>query len=169
MISRRIPMTTHNINTIRAALEAAFSVPKEEFEHAFYCQQMSSSLTDLSKYYKYRFGEVVDEIRSGGLFSDNFALVMEETSKKEVNVPLLRKDLPDLFEEIVHISTGNAAKLLSNRFIYAETKKLIGDRITNYDAVNVDDLEARLPEPEFSVYMKLTKSPKGYVVYEVNS
>ncbi len=89
--------------------------------------------------------------------------------KKEVNVPLLRKDLPDLFEEVVHITTSDAAKLLSNRFIYAEAKKLIGDRIKNYDAVNVDDLVARLPDPELSTYLKMTKSPKGYVVYEVSS
>lgn len=162
-------MPTGNTDEIRAALETAFPVPMDEYEDAFYCQQMIRSLADLAKVYKRRFNETIDEINAGGLLSDAFILKLEENAKKEVNVPLLRNDLPDLFEEVVHISTSDAAKLLSNRFIYNEVKKLIGDRITKYDAVNVDDLEARLPEPEFSVYMKLTKSPKGYVVYEVNS
>ncbi|WP_319378920.1 hypothetical protein [uncultured Methanocorpusculum sp.] len=130
---------------------------------------MAGSLTDLAKAYKRRFNETVDEIKAGGLLSEDFVLVLEENVKKEVNVPLLRKDLPDLFEEVVHITTSDAAKLLSNRFIYAEAKKLIGDRIKNYDAVNVDDLVARLPDPELSTYLKMTKSPKGYVVYEVSS
>jgi len=162
-------MTTHDSAEVLSILEAAFPVPGEEYEHAFYCQQMIRSLNDLAKVYKQAFSETVDEINAGGLLSDAFILRLEENVKKEVNVPLLRKDLPDLFEEVVHITTSDAAKLLSNRFIYAEAKKLIGDRIKNYDAVNVDDLAARLPDPELSTYLKMKKSPKGYVVYEVSS
>ena len=155
-------MTICDAAEIRAVLETAFPVPMEEYEDAFYCQEMTRSLNDLAKVYKRRFVETVDEIKAGGLLSDAFVLEMEESRKKEV-----RNGLPDLFQEVVHITTTDAAKLLSNRFIYEAVKKQIGDRITNYDAVNVDDLEARLPEPELSAYMKITKSPKGYVVKRV--
>lgn len=161
-------MTTIDTDIIRAALEAVYPAPKEEYEHTFYCQEVQKSLIGLTKTYKSLFLEGVNEIEAGGLLSAAFILRKEERTTREVNVPLLRKNLPDLFQEIVHISTGNAAKLLSNRFIYAEVKKLIGGRITHYDEVNLDDLEARLPEPEFSEYVKITLAAKGYTVYEVN-
>ena len=160
-------MTIFNADEIRAALETAFPVPMDEYEDAFYCQQMAGSLNDLAKVYKRRFNETVDEIKAGGLLSEDFVLVQEESRKKEVDIKALRNGLPDLFQEVVHVTTSDAAKLLSNRFIYEAVKKKIGDRITDYDAVNVDDLEARLPEPELSAYMKITKIPKGYVVKRV--
>ncbi|MEA5037426.1 hypothetical protein SDC9_20306 [bioreactor metagenome] len=160
-------MTICDGGDLRSVLETAFPVPMEEYEDAFYCQEMTRSLNDLAKVYKRRFVETVDEIKAGGLLSDAFVLEMEESRKKEVDIKALRNGLPDLFQEVVHITTTDAAKLLSNRFIYEAVKNLIGDRITNYDAVNVDDLEARLPEPELSAYMKITKSPKGYVVKRV--
>jgi len=162
-------MTTINTDTIRVALEAVFPVPKEEYAHVFYCQQMNSSLKDLAKVYTSQFSEGVSEIEAGGLLSDAFVLRKEIRMNREVDVPLLRKNLPELFQEIVHIKIGDATKLLSNRFIYEAVKKLIGDRITKYDEVNLADLEARLPEPELSEYVKITPAPKGYVVYEVNS
>jgi len=161
-------MTIFNADEIRAALETAFPVPMDEYEDAFYCQQMAGSLNDLAKVYKRRFNETVDEIKAGGLLSEDFVLVQEESRKKEVDIKALRNGLPDLFQEVVHVTTSDAAKLLSNRFIYEAVKKKIGDRITDYDAVNVDDLEARLPEPELSAYMKIITIPKGYVVKRVS-
>ncbi|ABN06869.1 hypothetical protein Mlab_0697 [Methanocorpusculum labreanum Z] len=161
-------MTIFNADEIRAALETAFPVPMDEYEDAFYCQLMAGSLNDLAKVYKRRFNETVDEIKAGGLLSEDFVLVQEESRRKEVDIKALRNGLPDLFQEVVHVTTSDAAKLLSNRFIYEAVKKKIGDRITDYDAVNVDDLEARLPEPELSEYMKIITIPKGYVVKRVS-
>jgi len=160
-------MTICDAAGIREMLETAFPVPMDEYEDAFYCQQMAGSLNNLVKEYKRRFNETVDEIKAGGILSEEFVLVMEESAKKEVDIPALRKGLPDLFQEVVHVTTTDAAKLLSNRFIYEAVKKLIGDRITNYEAVNVDDLGARLPEPELSEYMTMRTTPKGYVVKRV--
>ncbi|HJJ29858.1 MAG TPA: hypothetical protein O0X47_05925 [Methanocorpusculum sp.] len=160
-------MTICDSAGIRAALEAAFPAPMDEYEDAFYCQEMNRSLTDLAKEYKRRFNETVDEIRAGGILSEGFVLELEESRKKEVNIQALRNGLPDLFQEVVHVTPSDAAKLLSNRFIYEAVKKLIGDRITDYDAVNVDDLEARLPEPELSEYVTMRTTPKGYVVKRV--
>ena len=106
-------------------------------------------------------------MRAGGILSEGFVLELAESRKKEVNIQALRNGLPDLFQEVVHVTPSDAAKLLSNRFIYEAVKKLIGDRITDYDAVNVDDLEARLPEPELSEYVTMRTTPKGYVVKRV--
>jgi len=162
-------MTIIDTNDVRAGLESVIPIPTEEYEHAFYCQEMMRVLDELVKYYRCRFSEVVEEIRASGLVSDEYVLKYEERKNAVVNVPLLREELPDLFAELVHISTADAAKLLSNRFLYDETKKRIGDRIQKYEAVNAKDLEARLPEPEFSEYMTVKSIPKGYVVYEVNN
>ena len=161
-------MTIFNADEIRETLETAFPIPVEnEYEDAFYCQQMAGSLTDLAKAYKRRFNETVDEIKAGGLLSEDFVLVLEESQKKEVDIQALRSGLPELFAEVVHIPAPDAVKLLSNRFIYEAVKTQIGDRITRYEAVNVDDLEARLPVAERSEYITMKTTPKGYVVKRV--
>ncbi len=162
-------MTIIDTDDVRAGLESIVPVPAGEYEHAFYCQEMRRVLDELVKYYRCRFSEAVEEIEASGLVSDAYVLRSEEKRNTVVNVPLLREGLPDLFAELVHISTTDAAKLLSNRFLYDETRKRIGDRIQKYEVVNAKDLEARLPEPELSEYMTVRSVPKGYVVYEVKS
>jgi hypothetical protein len=153
---------------VGAALEAAFPCPEEEYADAFFCQEMTKVLEELAGFYAARFSETVDEIRAGGLESAEFVLRLEERRSKMVNVPLLREEMPDLFAELAFVSTADVGKLLSKKFLYEETRKRIGDRIVNYEQVNLKDLETRLPAPEFSRYVSERVVPKGYVV-EVKS
>jgi len=161
-----MPAGKMELESVRAALEAAFPNPDEEYADAFFCQEMTTVLEELTKAYRVRFLETVDEIRASGLVSEEFVLRLEEKRNKSVNVPLLREELPDLFAELAFVSAANASKLLSKKFIYDATKKLIKDRITNYEEVNVKDLEARLPEPEYSRYVSDKLVSERYVVEE---
>lgn len=149
---------------VLSILEAAFPHPAEEYADAYFCQEMTAALESAAKEYKVRFLETVDEIRAGGLESAEFVLRLEEKKNKSVNVPLLREELPELFAELAFVSAANASKLLSKKFIYDATKKLIKDRITKYEEVNVKDLEARLPEPEYSRYVTDKLISERYVV-----
>ena len=149
---------------VLSILETAFPHPSEEYADAFFCQEMTAALESAAKEYKVRFLETVDEIRAGGLESAEFVLRREEKRNKSVNVPLLREELPELFAELAFVSAANASKLLSKKFIYDATKKLIKDRITKYEEVNVKDLEARLPEPEYSRYVTDKLISERYVV-----
>lgn len=149
---------------VLSILEAAFPHPAEEYADAYFCQEMTAALESAAKEYKVRFLETVDEIRAGGLESAEFVLRLEEKKNKSVNVPLLREELPELFAELAFVSAANASKLLSKKFIYDATKKLIKNRITNYEEVNVKDLEARLPEPEYSRYVTDKLISERYVV-----
>ena len=149
---------------VLSILETAFPHPSEEYADAFFCQEMTAALESAAKEYKVRFLETVDEIRAGGLESAEFVLRREEKRNKSVNVPLLREELPELFAELAFVSAANASKLLSKKFIYDATKKLIKDRITKYEEVNVKDLEARLPEPEYSRYVTDKPISERYVV-----
>jgi hypothetical protein len=153
---------------VLSILEAAFPHPAEEYADAYFCQEMTAALESAAKEYKVRFLETVDEIRAGGLESAEFVLRREEKRNKSVNVPLLREELPELFAELAFVSAANASKLLSKKFIYDATKKLIKDRITKYEEVNVKDLEARLPEPEYSRYVTDKPISERYVI-EVKS
>ncbi|MDO9522120.1 MAG: hypothetical protein Q7J08_00165 [Methanocorpusculum sp.] len=153
---------------VLSILETAFPHPAEEYADAFFCQEMTAALEAAAKEYKTRFLETVDEIRAGGLESAEFVLRREEKKNKTVNVPLLREEMPDLFAEVVFVSPADAGKLLSKKFLYDATKKLIKDRIVNYEQVNLKDLETRLPAPEFSRYVSERVVPKGYVI-EVKS
>jgi len=153
---------------VLSILETAFPHPSEEYADAFFCQEMTAALEAAAKEYKVRFLETVDEIRAGGLESAEFVLRLEEKKNKSVNVPLLREELPELFAELAFVSAANASKLLSKKFIYDATKKLIKDRITKYEEVNVKDLEARLPEPEYSRYVTDKPISERYVI-EVKS
>ena len=153
---------------VLSILETAFPHPAEEYADAFFCQEMTAALESAAKEYKVRFLETVDEIRAGGLESAEFVLRLEEKRNKSVNVPLLREELPELFAELAFVSAANASKLLSKKFIYDATKKLIKNRITKYEEVNVKDLEARLPEPEYSRYVTDKPISERYVI-EVKS
>lgn len=153
---------------VLSILETAFPHPAEEYADAYFCQEMTAALEAAAKEYKVRFLETVDEIRAGGLESAEFVLRLEEKKNKSVNVPLLREELPELFAELAFVSAANASKLLSKKFIYDATKKLIKDRITKYEEVNVKDLEARLPEPEYSRYVTDKPISERYVI-EVKS
>lgn len=153
---------------VLSILEAAFPHPAEEYADAYFCQEMTAALESAAKEYKVRFLETVDEIRAGGLESAEFVLRLEEKRNKSVNVPLLREELPELFAELAFVSAANASKLLSKKFIYDATKKLIKNRITKYEEVNVKDLEARLPEPEYSRYVTDKPISERYVI-EVKS
>ena len=159
-------MTICDSAGIRDVLEAAFPHPAEEYADAYFCQEMTAALESAAKEYKVRFLETVDEIRAGGLESAEFVLRLEEKKNKTVNVPLLREELPELFAELAFVSAANASKLLSKKFIYDATKKLIKDRITKYEEVNVKDLEARLPEPEYSRYVSDKLISEKYVIDE---
>ena len=159
-------MTICDSAGIRDVLEAAFPHPAEEYADAYFCQEMTAALESAAKEYKVRFLETVDEIRAGGLESAEFVLRREEKRNKSVNVPLLREELPELFAELAFVSAANASKLLSKKFIYDATKKLIKDRITKYEEVNVKDLEARLPEPEYSRYVSDKLISEKYVIDE---
>ena len=159
-------MTICDSAGIRDVLEAAFPHPAEEYADAYFCQEMTAALESAAKEYKIRFLETVDEIRAGGLESAEFVLRREEKRNKSVNVPLLREELPELFAELAFVSAANASKLLSKKFIYDATKKLIKDRITKYEEVNVKDLEARLPEPEYSRYVSDKLISEKYVIDE---
>lgn len=161
-------MTTVDSASVRAALETVFPHPADEYADAFFCQEMTAVLAKLAEEYRVRFLETVDEIRAGGLASAEFVLRREEKRNKTVNVPLLREELPDLFAELAFVPVGDASKLLSKRFIYDATKKLIKDRITNYETVIMKDLEARLPEPELSRYVSDKLVSERYVI-EVKS
>jgi len=157
-------MTICDAAEIRGVLETAFPHPTEEYADAYFCQKMTAALESAAKEYKVRFLETVDEIRAGGLESEEFVLRREEKMNKTVNVPLLREELPDLFAELAFVSAANASKLLSKKFIYDATKKLIKDRITKYEEVNVKELEARLPEPEYSRYVSDKLISEKFVV-----
>ncbi len=162
-------MTTVDSASVRAALETIFPHPADEYTDAFYCQCMVRALTDLAGVYKSRFSETVDEIVSSGLTSPEYVLRFEEKRVREVDVPLLNERMPDLFYEIVHVPAPQAARILSGKFIYDAVKERIGERIENYEEVNVKDLEARLPQPELAEFLAERVIPKGYVVYEVNN
>ncbi|ABN07771.1 hypothetical protein Mlab_1609 [Methanocorpusculum labreanum Z] len=161
-------MTICDADGIREILETAFPCPEEEYADAFFCQEMTKVLEELAGFYATRFSETVEEIKAGGLESTEFVLRVEERRSKMVNVPLLREEMPDLFAELAFVSAANASKLLSKRFIYDATKKLIKDRITKYEEVNVKELEARLPEPEYSRYVSDKLISEKYVI-EVKS
>ena len=161
-------MTICDAAEIRAALEMAFPCPEEEYADAYFCQEMTKILAELAGFYAARFSETVDEIRAGSLESPEFVLRLEERRSKMVNVPLLRDEMPDLFSDLVFVSPADAGKLLSKKFMYDATKKLIKDRIVNYEQVNLKDLETRLPAPEFFRYVSERVVPKGYVI-EVKS
>lgn len=73
-----MPADKMELESVRTALEAVFPNPDEEYADAFFCQEMTTVLEELTKAYRVRFRETVDEIKAGGLLSEEFVLRLEE-------------------------------------------------------------------------------------------
>ena len=135
------------------AVCSAFPVPDGIFERAKWMGEAADACQALSKSYRREEAALTLKIRSEGLTSDEYRLLELTRPFSKVNVPLLKAERPDIFEEAVHVKQAFAEKTLGRRRLYDLVYDVIGDAVSGHEVVTVTDVRSLLPEAEAALYI----------------
>ena len=101
-----------NAEEFAAAVLAAYPVPEETFARAKWMGEAADACQVLSKRYRKEEAALTLAIRTEGLTSAEYELKELTRPYSRVNVDLLKRDRPDVFEEAVHVKQAFAEKTL---------------------------------------------------------
>lgn len=108
------------------AVCSAFPVPDGIFERAKWMGEAADTCQVLAKSYRREEAALTLKIRSEGLTSDEYRLLELTRPFSKVNVPLLKAERPDIFEEAVHVKQAFAEKTLGRRTLYDMVADVLG-------------------------------------------
>ena len=136
-----------------AAVFAAYPVPEETFARAKWMGEAADACQVLSKRYRKEEAALTLAIRTEGLTSAEYALKELTRPYSRVNVDLLKRERPDVFEEAVHVKQAFAEKTLGRRRLYDLVYDAIGEAVAEHEVVTVTDVKALLPDAEAALYI----------------
>ena len=136
-----------------AAVFAAYPVPEETFARAKWMGEAADACQVLAKQYRKEEAALTLAIRTEGLTSAEYALKELTRPYSRVNVDLLKRERPDVFEEAVHVKQAFAEKTLGRRRLYDLVYDAIGEAVAEHEVVTVTDVRALLPDAEAALYI----------------
>ena len=136
-----------------AAVFAAYPVPEETFARAKWMGEAADACQVLAKRYRKEEAALTLAIRTEGLTSAEYALKELTRPYSRVNVDLLKRERPDVFEEAVHVKQAFAEKTLGRRRLYDLVYDAIGEAVAEHEVVTVTDVRALLPDAEAALYI----------------
>ena len=136
-----------------AAVFAAYPVPEETFARAKWMGEAADACQVLSKRYRKEEAALTLAIRTEGLMSAEYELKELTRPYSRVNVELLKRERPDVFEEAVHVKQAFAEKTLGRRRLYDLVYDAIGEAVAEHEVVTVTDVRALLPDAEAALYI----------------
>ena len=136
-----------------AAVFAAYPVPEETFAKAKWMGEAADACQVLSKRYRKEEAALTLAIRTEGLTSAEYELKELTRPYSRVNVDLLKRERPDVFEEAVHVKQAFAEKTLGRRRLYDLVYDAIGEAVAEHEVVTVTDVRALLPDAEAALYI----------------
>ena len=135
------------------AVCSAFPVPDGIFERAKWMGEAADTCQVLAKSYRREEAALTLKIRSEGLTSDEYRLLELTRPFSKVNVPLLKAERPDIFEEAVHVKQAFAEKTLGRRTLYDMVADVLGAEVSKHEVVTVTDIRSLLPDAEAALYV----------------
>ena len=142
-----------NKDEFEEAVCSAYPVPDEIFERAKWMGEAADACQALSKSYRREESSLTLKIRSEGLTSDEYRLFELTRPFSKVNIPLLKAERPDIFEEAVHVKQAFAEKTLGRRTIYDMVADILGAEVSKHEVVTVTDIRSLLPDAEAALYI----------------
>ena len=136
-----------------AAVFAAYPVPEETFAKAKWMGEAADACQVLAKQYRKEEAALTLAIRTEGLTSAEYELKELTRPYSRVNVDLLKRERPDVFEEAVHVKQAFAEKTLGRRRLYDLVYDAIGEAVAEHEVVTVTDVRALLPDAEAALYI----------------
>ena len=142
-----------NAEEFAAAVFAAYPVPEETFAKAKWMGEAADACQVLAKQYRKEEAALTLAIRTEGLTSAEYELKELTRPYSRVNVDLLKRERPDVFEEAVHVKQAFAEKTLGRRRLYDLVYDAIGEAVAEHEVVTVTDVRALLPDAEAALYI----------------
>lgn len=142
-----------NADEFEAAVFAAYPVSDEVFERAMWMGEAADACGVLSKRYRRCESSLTQRIRTDGLTSDEYELKELTRPFSRVNIPLLKAERPDVFEEAVHVKQAFAEKVLGRRRLYDLVADVLGAEVSKHEVVTVTDIRSLLPDAEAALYV----------------
>ena len=142
-----------NAEEMAAAVFAAYPLPEETFARALWMGEAADACKSLERQYRKEEASLTLAIRTEGLTSDEYELAELTRPYSRVNVPLLKAERPDMFEEAVHVKQAFAEKTLGRRRLYDLVYDVIGEAVAEHEVVTVTDVRSLLPDAEAALYI----------------
>ena len=142
-----------NAEEFAAAVFAAYPAPEETFARAKWMGGAADACQVLAKKYRKEEAALTLAIRTEGLTSAEYELKELTRPYSRVNVELLKRERPDVFEEAVHVKQAFAEKTLGRRRLYDLVYDAIGEAVAEHEVVTVTDVRALLPDAEAALYI----------------
>ena len=134
--------------------------PADEYGEAYWNQEMQHLLTETAALLAGRHRDLLAVIRSEDLRSAEFRIETPFTQVRHADIPLLRQELPAVFDAVVHLKATDAERFLSRRRLYELSCETAGrDRVRPVEQINLGDLAKILPKEEFSRFVLVTQKP----------
>ena len=142
-----------NAADVARAIFAAYPLPEETFAKAKWMGEAADACGVLAKQYRREEANLTLAIRTENLTSDEYELKELTRPYSRVNIPLLKAERPDVFEEAVHVKQAFAEKTLGRRTLYDLVYDVIGEAVAEHEVVTVTDVKALLPDAEAALYV----------------
>lgn len=151
-------MTALSLDKLLHELSLIHPCPKDEFEACEWLSEMKFLCEEFSLHCSSEFNRLLEVIKDEDLSSDTFCIVTPEKAERRVDVSKLKAELFSVFDSIVHLKSSDAERFIGRRKLYELARDSIGEvRISPYERVNVQDLEAVLPKDEVCKFVKVVK------------
>ena len=152
-------------------IQEAHPCPVENgFERAAWLYETREALRWALDFVELEFKHQIADIQDRGLTSEKYNVFAKVKNYTRVNLEELHTYNPEMFEDLVHIKTTDAEKIIGRRSLYLEAKGILGaEEIKRYQTVNATELYKVVPQ---HVYDRLTEKEErlmDYVVEEVSA
>lgn len=149
------------------ALTAACPVPENPFEKAFWCAYMGAACEVLCSVLHREYMITVEHLLDTGAKDDRFVLFPLTRTERLVDTEKLRRDDPEMYENLAFISATTAGKALGKKGLRAAMAAEFGEENLHlYESVNVKDVETIYDPEEWDNFIRETRIPDGYMILD---
>ncbi|WP_338096811.1 hypothetical protein [Methanorbis rubei] len=127
--------------------------PNDAFEAALHSRDLAYAFEGFHFGFLEQYHLDIETIRAENVESAEYRIFHPTKTVYEVNVAKLRDALPEIHQKVVHLRSCDVEKFLGRGYLYACAKSAAGDRVTEYERVNLADLRKVLTPEEIGPYV----------------
>ena len=121
--------------------------PRDTYEQALWCENLQNALASLIPLINSQYHTAVTAIITNNLQNPHYELLRPQIPCRRINLPLLRTNLPDIYQKIIHIRATDAEKIIGRTELYQISRKTDPARTDTLACANIGDLQ-KIPRPE---------------------
>ena len=133
--------------------------PRDTYEQALWCEDLETALAALIPLINSQYHTAVTAIITNNLQNPQYELIRPQTPCRRVNLALLRENLPDIYENIIHIRATDAEKIIGRTGLYQIARQTDPARTDALACANIGDLRKILRPEEAEPYLITNLKP----------